>query len=128
MSTKKARQPAESEAAFARLAETLSEDPRVDPPEVARAKGFGSKGLKVARKLFAFQSKGRLVVKLSSDRVEALAGSGEGKPFDPGVTGAGSGSSTFPCKGTICTSSSKRRTRCDSRAGCRDSPCASRGG
>jgi len=40
---------------------------------MAQAKGFGSKGLKVARKLFAFQSKGRLVVKLPSDRVEALA-------------------------------------------------------
>ena len=45
--------PEESEAAFARLAETLSKDPRVDDPEMARAGGFGSKGLKVARKLFA---------------------------------------------------------------------------
>jgi hypothetical protein len=74
----------EGEAAFARLAETLSKDPRVDDPEMARAKGFGSKGLKVARKLFAFESKGRLVVKLPSDRVEALASSGKGKKFDPG--------------------------------------------
>jgi len=74
----------ESEAAFARLAETLSKDPRVDDPGMARAKGFGSKGLKVARKLFAFHSKGRLVVKLPKDRVEALSSSGKGKPFDPG--------------------------------------------
>src|SRR6266446_5827060 len=73
-----------SEAEFARLAATVSKDPRVDSPEVARAKGFGSKGLKVARKLFAFHSKGRLVVKLPGNRVAALAVSGEGKPFDPG--------------------------------------------
>jgi hypothetical protein len=81
---KQAKHPDESEAAFARLAETLSKDPRVDAPELARAKGFGSKGLKVARKLFAFHSKGRLVVKLPAARVEALARAGEGKPFDPG--------------------------------------------
>ena len=73
-----------SEAAFARLAETLSKDPRVDDPGMARAKGFGSKGLKVAQKLFAFHSKGRLVVKLPKDRVDALASSGKGKQFDPG--------------------------------------------
>jgi len=73
MAAKQTRRPDESEAAFARLAEALSKDPRVDDPGMAQAKGFGSKGLKVARKLFAFQSKGRLVVKLPSDRVEALA-------------------------------------------------------
>jgi hypothetical protein len=84
MDSRQTRHPEESEAAFARLAETLSKDPRVDDPGMARAKGFGSKGLKVARKLFAFQSRGRLVVKLPSDRVEALASSGKGKHFDPG--------------------------------------------
>ncbi len=84
MAAKLTRQPDQSELAFARLAETLSKDPRVDDPRVARAKGFGSKGLKVARKLFAFHSKGRLVVKLPGNRVAALAVSGEGKPFDPG--------------------------------------------
>jgi TfoX/Sxy family transcriptional regulator of competence genes len=84
MTAKPTRQPDESELAFARLAETLSKDPRVDPPEMARAQGFGSKGLKVARKLFAFHSKGRLVVKLPGNRVDALASSGEGMPFDPG--------------------------------------------
>ena len=40
----------ESEAAFARLASTLSKDARVDGPDLPHAKGFGSKGLKVARK------------------------------------------------------------------------------
>jgi len=84
MPTKETRQPDESELAFARLAETLSKDPRVDDPATARAKGFGSKGLKVARKLFAFHSKGRLVVKLPNDRVAALSSSGEGMAFDPG--------------------------------------------
>jgi len=66
------KKPEDSEAEFARLAEAVSKDPRVDPPDSARAKGFGSKGLKVARKLFAFHSKGRLVVKLPADRVGAL--------------------------------------------------------
>ena len=85
MAVKRTREPDESELAFAKLAETLSKDPRVDPPEMARAQGFGSKGLKVARKLFAFRSSaGTLVVKLPSDRVDVLASSGQGKRFDPG--------------------------------------------
>ena len=84
MAVKRTREPDESELAFAKLAETLSKDPRVDPPEMARSKGFGSKGLKVARKLFAFHSKGRLVLKLPSARVEALASSAAGQRFDPG--------------------------------------------
>jgi hypothetical protein len=84
MAARQPRRPDETELAFARLAETLSKDPRVDDPETARAKGFGSKALKVARKLFAFHSQGRLVVKLPNDRVAALASSGEGMAFDPG--------------------------------------------
>src|SRR5260370_18362057 len=74
----------EADAAFAQLAEKLSKDPRVDDPRVARAKGFGSKGLKVARKLFAFLSKARLVVKLPQERVDALVSHGPGEGFDPG--------------------------------------------
>ncbi|HYS09726.1 MAG TPA: hypothetical protein VEP66_13325 [Myxococcales bacterium] len=78
------RKPADaSEAAFARLAATLSKDRRVDPPEMARAKGFGTKGLKVARKLFAFGSKGRLVVKLPRSRVDELVSAGKGRRFEP---------------------------------------------
>jgi hypothetical protein len=85
MAAKQTREPDESEVAFAHLAETLSKDPRVDPPEMARGKGFGSKGLKAARKLFAFRSsQGTLVVKLPSKRVDALASSGQAKRFDPG--------------------------------------------
>jgi TfoX/Sxy family transcriptional regulator of competence genes len=79
-----AAKAADGEAGFARLAEALSKDPRVDRPEVARAKGFGSKGLKVQRKMFAFHSKGRLVLKLPADRVDALLASGKGERFDPG--------------------------------------------
>jgi hypothetical protein len=74
----------DAEREFARLAETVSKDPRVDPPDVAKAKGFGSKGLKVARKLFAFHSKARLVVKLPADRVDALVSEEKGERFDPG--------------------------------------------
>ncbi|MFL5310288.1 MAG: hypothetical protein ACJ79H_07540 [Myxococcales bacterium] len=84
MAAKRTREPDESEVAFAHLAETLSKDPRVDRPEMARGKGFGSKGLKVARKMFAFHSKGRLVLKLPSDRVDALASTAAGRRFDPG--------------------------------------------
>jgi hypothetical protein len=78
-------EPAADEAAFARVATALSRDPRVDPPELARAKGFGSKGLKVARKLFAFRSsRGDLVLKLPAARVDALVAAGAGERYDPG--------------------------------------------
>src|SRR5260370_34413790 len=84
MPGKQTKRPDEADAAFAQLAEKLSKDPRVDDPRVARAKGFGSKGLKVARKLFAFLSKARLVVKLPRERVDALVSKAAGKRFDPG--------------------------------------------
>ena len=85
MPRKPVQQPADvDEVEFARLAATLSKDPRVDAPEVARAKGFGSKGLEVARKMFAFESKSRLVVKLPRERVDELVSSGKGERFDPG--------------------------------------------
>jgi hypothetical protein len=50
---------------------------------VARAKGFGTKGLKVARKMFAFGSKGRLIVKLPQSRVDELVFAGRGRRFEP---------------------------------------------
>ena len=68
---------------FSRLAAKLSKDPRVDAPKVARAKGFGSKGLKVSRKLFAFGSKGRLIVKLPRARVDELVSKGKGRRYEP---------------------------------------------
>jgi hypothetical protein len=82
--TTKDKKPSPAAAVFAKLAEALSKDSRVDPPAVAGAKGFGSKGLKVARKMFAFESKDRLVVKLSAERVAALVSEKTGAGYDPG--------------------------------------------
>lgn len=45
---------------------------------------FGSPGLRVAGKVFTFLWKGRLVLKLSQQRVQQLVGSGDAKLFDPG--------------------------------------------
>lgn len=48
-------------------------------------KSFGSRGqLKVNNKIFAFVSKGRLVVKLPRQRVDALVAVGEAERLDPG--------------------------------------------
>lgn len=48
-------------------------------------KGFGSTGLKVHGKLFAFvSSKGQFVVKVPKGRVEELVAAGQAEPFDPG--------------------------------------------
>ena len=48
-------------------------------------KGFGSSGLKVNGKLFAFvSSKGQFVVKIPKERVEELVRAGQAEQFDPG--------------------------------------------
>jgi len=48
-------------------------------------KGFGSTGLKVNGKLFAFvSSKGQFVVKVPKNRVDELVASGKAEQFDPG--------------------------------------------
>jgi len=47
-------------------------------------KAFGSSALKVNGKIFAMLSRGRLVVKLTKARVDALVASGDGERFDPG--------------------------------------------
>lgn len=52
--------------------------------KVAGAKMFGSPGLKVQGKVFAMLVRGKLVVKLSKDRVDALVAAGDGEYFDPG--------------------------------------------
>lgn len=69
-------------------------DPRFQPVVAAFAKdrsvthggkGFGSSGLKVNGKLFAFvSSKGQFVVKVPKDRVEELVRAGKAEQFDPG--------------------------------------------
>lgn len=45
---------------------------------------FGSIGLKIGGKVFAMVVKGKLVVKLPKERVEALVASAKGEFFDPG--------------------------------------------
>lgn len=71
---------------------TGGDDPRFAPVvaafaadgQVERGKMFGSVGLKVNGKVFAMVVKGRLVVKLPRERVDALVASGNGDSFDPG--------------------------------------------
>ena len=67
------------EKAFERVMSALRRDPRV-----GEAKMFGALGAKVGDKYFAMLYKGRLVVKLSAERVAALVASGDGAYFDPG--------------------------------------------
>ena len=47
-------------------------------------KRFGSSALRINNKIFAMLSKGKLVVKLPQQRVDALIAAGAGEPFDPG--------------------------------------------
>jgi TfoX/Sxy family transcriptional regulator of competence genes len=54
-------------------------------PAVTQSKMFGAPGLKVGGKVFACLVKGKLVVKLRRERVEALLESGYAERFDPGM-------------------------------------------
>lgn len=69
----------DAEKAFESLVERLRKDRRV-----GTAKMFGAVGLKVGDKYFAMLYKGRLVVKLPKERVEALVKAKDGVYFDPG--------------------------------------------
>ncbi len=53
-------------------------------PDVSTTRMFGSRGLKVGRKTFAMEVKGRLVVKLSEGRAREMCEAGTAIPFDPG--------------------------------------------
>jgi TfoX/Sxy family transcriptional regulator of competence genes len=65
---------------FDRIAQRiLAEDTSVELDRI-----FRSTGLKRGGKLFAFVSRGDLVVKISRERVAELVGSGEGRPFESG--------------------------------------------
>jgi hypothetical protein len=73
-----AREPS---AAFERVVAAFAKDRRV----TRGGKGFGSTGLKVDGKLFAFvSSRGQYVVKLPKARVSELVSKGVGALFDPG--------------------------------------------
>jgi|SRR5579884_1205990 len=68
------------EARYAALVETFLNEAGVAQEE---GKGFGSAALKVRNRIFAMLVRGRLVVKLPRQRVEALAAAGEGERYDP---------------------------------------------
>ena len=75
------------EERFARTVTALRSHSGVTPPSNApqSKKRFGSSGLRINDKIFAMiSSKGKFVVKLPQQRVDALIASGEGKRFDPG--------------------------------------------
>ena len=82
--TKPARQRPAASGVDPRLATVVAAFAR--HREVTRGgKGFGSTGLKVNGKLFAFiSSQGKFVAKLPRERVDELVRAGKGQHFDPG--------------------------------------------
>lgn len=73
------------EECYAELVEEFLGEPGVTHgSEGTPGNRFGASALKVNNKIFAMLSKGRLVVKLPRQRVDALVAAGEGERFDPG--------------------------------------------
>jgi hypothetical protein len=70
---------------YAAIVEVLSARPdvtgRADEPSLRHR--FGSSELKVGARIFAMLVRGRLVVRLPRQRVDALVASGDGVRFDP---------------------------------------------
>jgi TfoX/Sxy family transcriptional regulator of competence genes len=64
---------------FAAVIDALSSE-----PGVTKGRMFGSDGLKVGKRVFAMEVKGKLVVKVSLDRASELRDAGVAEPFDPG--------------------------------------------
>jgi len=68
---------------FAAVVDVFRGEPDVGLP--GDGKGFGSSGLRVRGKVFAMlSSHQQFVVKLPSERVNALVASGDGERYDPG--------------------------------------------
>lgn len=65
---------------FADLVAELTVLAGVQPP--AGGRGFGRSALRFRGRIFAMLVRGRLVLKLPEERVDALVRSGEGVPFD----------------------------------------------
>jgi hypothetical protein len=65
---------------FETLVDLLAQIPGVTPPGSGR--GFGANALRARGKIFAMLVRGRLVLKLPKERVDALARDGEGVRFD----------------------------------------------
>ena len=79
--TKEAGQKSEIDARFIPVIAAFARDRSV----THGGKGFGSTGLKVNGKLFAFvSSRGQFVVKVPKTRVEEMVVAREAEPFDPG--------------------------------------------
>jgi hypothetical protein len=77
--------PTTPEERYAALVEALVGKSDVTrSADLPRSKRFGSSELRVNNKIFALLSKGKLVVKLPRQRVDALIASGDGQRFDPG--------------------------------------------
>jgi TfoX/Sxy family transcriptional regulator of competence genes len=68
-----------AETAFERIAVRL-----MNVPGVSAGTMFGASALKFRGKVFAMLVKGRLVVKLPTERVTRLVSAGSGQLFDPG--------------------------------------------
>ena len=73
--------PATPEERFAAIVGEFLNHPGVTPP--SDGKRFGSAGLKIQNKIFAMLVRGRLVVKLPQERVDALVAVGDGERYDP---------------------------------------------
>lgn len=72
------------EERFATLVQEFAAEPDVDVPAESSPRRFGSDALKVNGSIFAMAIRGRLVVKLPRERVNALIGDGTGAPFENG--------------------------------------------
>src|SRR6266496_1734466 len=74
------------EQRYASISKVLlgNSDVTQDSGEARARKSFGSTGMRIKNKIFVMLVRGRLVLKLPAQRVDALIASGEGERFDPG--------------------------------------------